>query len=227
MTADADKQPTLPFHLFDRDADVFVVNRKLPHWSQSGTVAFVTWRTNDSMPAAVLRQWFGDRDRWLNAHGIDPAKRNWRERLSELDRRLVEAFYESFWNRWHSDLDASHGACLLRKPEIADIVARSLSHFDDDRYLLFDFVVMPNHVHLLASFPHEEAMLDQCESWKHFTATQINRQLQQRGRFWQQDGFDHLVRNDEQFAYLRRYIADNPGKARLRQGEFVLYSRQI
>ena len=227
MSADAVNRPMLPFHLFDHDADVFVVNRRLPHWSQPGTVAFVTWRTNDSMPAAVLRQWFADRDRWLRAHGIDPAEHNWHEKLAELDRRIVEAFLESFWNRWHDALDACHGACVLREPELAEVVAKSLRHFDDDRYLMLDFVVMPNHVHLLASFADEDAMLAQCESWKHYTATQINRRLKQHGRFWQQDGFDHLVRNDEQFAYLRRYIAENPKKARLREGEYKVYSRKL
>jgi len=78
-----------------------------------------------------------------------------------------------------------------------------------------DFVVMPNHVHLLAAFPDEGSMLAQCESWKHYTATKINRFLGRSSRFWQQDGFDHLVRSVEQFEYLRAYIADNPRRAHL------------
>ncbi len=52
-------------------------------------------------------------------------------------------------------------------------------------------------------------MLEQFESWKHFTARSINRKLGNRGRFWQQDGFDHLVRSVEQFEHFRRYIANN------------------
>jgi hypothetical protein len=44
MTAERAKQSALPFHLFDHDADVAIVHRKLPHWSQPGTVAFITWR---------------------------------------------------------------------------------------------------------------------------------------------------------------------------------------
>jgi putative transposase len=92
---------------------------------------------------------------------------------------------------------------------------------------MLDFVVMPNHVHLLASFPAEDSMLVQCESWKHYTATQINRSLTRHGRFWQQDDFDHLVRNDGQFTFLRRYIAENPEKARLAEGQFKHYSRRV
>jgi len=78
-----------------------------------------------------------------------------------------------------------------------------------------------------ASFPDEAAMLAQCESWKHFTAMKINRRQKRRGRFWQQDGFDHLVRSEEQFEYLRKYIASNPSRAQLRPGEYIHYSRAL
>jgi REP element-mobilizing transposase RayT len=226
MTAERPHEPLLPFHLFDREADVAIVERKLPHWSQPGTVAFITWRTLDSMPATVIKKWFADRDRWLRAHAIDPAQPNWREKLYELDRRLVSAFLEAFWNRWQDTLDDCHGARVLGTPELAEIVAKSLRHFDNDRYLMLDFVVMPNHIHLLAAFRDEDALLNQCESWKRYSATHINRRLKQHGRFWQDD-FDHLVRSEDQFAYLRRYIADNPRKARLRDHEFKHYSRPL
>jgi type I restriction enzyme R subunit len=86
---------------------------------------------------------------------------------------------------------------------------------------------MPNHVHLLVAFLDEESMLRQCDSWKHFTATEINRALGQRGHFWQQDGFDHLVRSADQFEYLRKYIADNPRRARLPANEFCHWSKPM
>jgi len=68
-------------------------------------------------------------------------------------------------------------------------------HFDGDRYEIMDFVIMPNHVHWLVAFPAEDLMLRQCESWKRFTTTKINQVIGRQGRFWQQDGFDHLVRS--------------------------------
>jgi putative transposase len=83
-----------------------------------------------------------------------------------------------------------------------------------------DFVVMPNHVHLLAAFASAESLREQCDSWLHFTAFQINRAIGERGKFWHQEPFDHLVRSPEQYEYLREYIAENPIKARLRAGEF-------
>ena len=71
-------------------------------------------------------------------------------------------------------------------------------------------------VHLLAVFPTPEAMKEQCDSWLHYTAFRINRAIGEKGKFWQQEPFDHLVRSPEQYEYLRQYVADNPQKAGLR-----------
>jgi type I restriction enzyme R subunit len=212
---------------FDRRAEVAVFRRELPHWSQPGTVAFITWRTDDSIPADVLRQWRADRLAWLSQHGIDGLAGDWRlgfERLAEAEQN---EFSRRFSDRWHDELDAGHGACVLRRPALAQIVADSLQHFDGERYDLTDFVVMPNHVHLLAAFPDEAGMLEQCESWKHFQATRINRILGRKGRFWQQDDFDHLVRTEAQFHYLRRYVAENGPRARLNPTEYRHYSKPL
>jgi type I restriction enzyme R subunit len=212
--------------VFDPDQEFTVVERRLPHWSQAGTISFITWRTWDSIPAEVLQRWLTERDAWLKRHGIDP-NADWRSQLRSLSPTLRREFQLRVSDRWNEHLDACHGACVLRRLELAQIVSDSLLHFDGDRYELTDLVVMPNHVHLLVAFPDEHSMLRQCDSWKHFTATQINRALNRKGRFWEQDGFDHLVRSPEQFLYLRRYIADNPRKARLQPGEFIHWSKPV
>jgi type I restriction enzyme R subunit len=215
-----------PIRTFDPKDEYFVVERRdLPHWTQAGTVAFITWRTWDSIPKPVYIEWLRIRAGWLRKHGIDPDVKQWRERLTALDRSDQFQFRELLAERWEASLDECHGTCVLRQPELAKIVADSLLHFDGDRYVVTDYVVMPNHVHLLAAFPTPETMLKQCDSWKHFTATQINRLLNRKGRFWEVDDFDHLVRGDAQFEYYRQYIAENPTRARLSRGEFAHYSR--
>jgi putative transposase len=219
--------PDMPMRFFEVDDDLRITERRLPHWSQAGTVSFITWRTVDSMPPQILDAWRSDRLQWLHAHGVDANRPDWSERLYELGKPAVLEFQRTFWNRWHDALDAGHGSCVLRTPALAEIVANALHHFDGERYRLLDFVIMPNHVHLLASFPDEQAMLDQCESWKHFTATRINRRLGDKGRFWQADAFDHLLRSEEQFQYLRRYIADNPAKAGLTLNKSIHFSRNL
>jgi putative transposase len=188
--------------VFDPRQEIDVVERRLPHWSQAGTIAFLTWRAWDSIPSDVLEQWLKERDAWLKQHGIvvvtlreTRASRgarglrphpDWRAQLQQLSAALRREFHTLISNRWNECLDACHGECLLRQPANAKIVADSLLHFDGDRYDLTDFVVMPNHVHVLAAFPDEESMLPQCDGWKHFTAAEINRATGCRGRFWQQ-----------------------------------------
>ena len=211
--------------VFDRREDALIVERRLPHWAQSGTICFITFRTRDSMPKSVVDRWLRERWQWLRSHGIDPAEANWHQGLEQLDQQLQHEFHRTFSQFWHDELDQCHGECVLRQPELAQIVANSLKYFAGDRYELTDFVVMPNHVHLLAAFREPEHMLEQCESWKHFTATQINRRLKRKGKLWQQDGFDHLVRNVDEFEHLRRYIAENPAKARIGPTEYVHESK--
>jgi type I restriction enzyme R subunit len=210
--------------LFDPTQDYDVVYRRLPHWSQPGAVGFITWRTWDSMPEKVIRLWQREREDWLRRHGIGPAASDWRKQVRRLGPTLENELRRILSDRWNDHLDDCHGACVLRQPALSKIIADSLLHFDGDRYEMTDFVVMPNHVHLLAAFPRSEAMLEQCESWKHFTATRLNRILGAKGRFWMQDGWDHLVRSQVQLDELRAYIANNPTKARLREGEYRLYS---
>jgi putative transposase len=216
-----------PLQVFDGTAPFTIIERRLPHWSQPGTVTFITWRTQDSIPQPVLRRWHADRDAWLRRHGIEPTSPDWREQFERLKPSVRGDFVRTFAERWHRHLDACHGACVLRQPALAQIVADSLHKFDGERYEITDFIVMPNHVHLLAAFPTEEAMLEQCEGWKHYQARELNRRLGGAGRFWQQDGFDHLVRSVEQFEALRHYIAANPRKAHLRPGEYHHYSKPL
>ena len=209
---------------FDPLEERAVVWRKLPHWSQAGAISFITWRTWDSLPVAVIESWQAQRDAWLRQRGIDPAIPGWETLLHDLPIQRLREFRRFVSDRWSDHLDELHGACVLRYHEHAVIVAESLRHFDGNRYYLSDFVVMPNHVHVLAAFPTEEAMLEQCESWKHYTARQINGRLGRRGRFWEQDAFDHLVRSPEEFERLRRYIAENPRCAGLSSSEYLHYS---
>ena len=209
--------------VFDPRAELHIHEHFRPHWSQAGAVVFITFRTADSIPREVLQRWEREKLDWLKNRGVDHGL-HWTVVLPTLSPQDKDDFHREFNRCREVYLDSCQGRCLLRQPKLAQIVADSLLHFDGQRYRLGDFVVMPNHVHLLAAFPTAEALKDQCDSWLHYTAVQINRKIGERGKFWQQEPFDHLVRSPEQYEYLRQYIADNPQKAHLKPGEF-LYRR--
>jgi putative transposase len=210
----------MSFELFDPKSDYTVRRGSLPHWYQPGVTYFVTYRMADSIPSDLLRMWHGRRDQWLRLHGIEPAAANWKEKLQETPE-LADDYDRSFSRRFMEYLDHGYGACSLADPRIARIVADNLRYSSGKLYHLGDFVVMPNHVHLLVCLIGDTDIVSQCRSWKRFTATQINRLLGRRGRFWQEETFDHLVRTPEHFEHFRRYIAENPQQAKLSSGTFL------
>ena len=209
--------------IFDPAADTLITEHCRPHWSQAGAIVFITFRTHDSIPREVILRWDREKHDWLERHGYD-ARRHWSDVVPLLSDQHRDAFQEHFQRTRNDFLDTCHGECVLKRPDLAKIVADSLLHFDGQRYRMGDFIVMPNHVHLLAAFGSEEAMTEQCDSWLHYTAFRINRRIGRKGKFWEQEPFDHLVRSVEQYEYLRKYIAENPIKAGLKPGEY-LYRR--
>ena len=210
----------MTFELFDPRGETAIREGQLPHWFQPGVTYFVTFRTADSVPQKLSRSWHLRRQLWLRNVGIDPFDPDWKARL-EATPELADQFRQEFVPEFMEWLDRGYGACVLSRPEAAAIVSESFEHFAGERYHLGDFVVMPNHVHLLVGLIGSTSVEDQCRSWKRFTATKINRLLKQQGRFWQEESFDHLVRSPAQFDYLRGYIANNPKIAGLREGKFL------
>jgi putative transposase len=88
-------------------------------------------------------------------------------------------------------------------------------------------VVMPNHVHVLFVQNPEYELQRIIRSWKSYTTRQINSLLQRSGRFWQQDYFDRIVRNQEHLGNCVRYIRRNPNRATLLADEYVLFESEF
>ncbi len=183
----------------------------LPHWQQKGAVYFVTFRLWDSLPTTLTNRWRFEKATWLECH-----PKPWSpETELEYDKR--------FTRRWEQELDRSHGACILRRPECATIVGRALTHFEGERCHQLAWVVMPTHVHALFVLNAEVPLEQLLHSWKSFTATQINRLTGNAGPFWQHDYFDRIVRDGDHYQRCVRYIRRNPERAEVRAGEFLAW----
>ena len=206
--------------LFDPKAELSISEHFRPHWSQAGAIVFITFRSADSIPEEVLNRWEREKQNWMRIHNC-PIDRHWSEVLPTLDSPVRDQFKKEFNRCREAFLDTCHGECVLRKPQLAKIVAETLLHFDGERNRMGDFIVMPNHIHLLAAFASEDALVAQSDSWLHYSARQINLALEQKGKFWQQEPFDHLVRSPQQYEYLRKYIRDNGLMAGLPQNEYL------
>ncbi len=125
-------------------------------------------------------------------------------------------------------LNESHGACLLRQPQLASLVRDALLFFENQRYELGDFVIMPNHAHLLIAPRAEWELESVLQSLKRYCAREINAALGRKGTsLWQRGFYDHIVRDETELLRCRQYIRLNPEKARLRSGEFLLRSADL
>ena len=75
---------------------------------------------------------------------------------------------------------------------------------------------MPNHVHLLITPQTDVPKL--LQKLKGSTARQANHWLGRTGTpFWQEESYDHLVRNSPEFVRIEKYIVQNPVQAKLVQ----------
>ncbi|MDP2647474.1 MAG: transposase [Desulfobacterales bacterium] len=186
------------FGYFHKDDDIINLSGNLPHWRQEGVTYFVTFRTADSLPQAKLRQWLEEKEAWLKQH---PEPHN------EATRK---EFYELFPERLQLWLDQSYGECLLAQTKIKSTVETALKHFDGERYDVDEFVVMPNHVHVVVTPKSGHQLSDILHSWKSFTSNAINKETGKTGSFWQKESFDHIVRSSAQLEKIRFYIKAHP-----------------
>jgi REP element-mobilizing transposase RayT len=187
----------------------------LPHVKREGARYFVTFRLADSLPKEVLLKIQGERaEALVRFHAQRAAAAKLRAKAPPTDTaEQIELEYRRKVERY---LDRGLGECWLRRPDIADLVAGALDFFDNERYLLDAWVVMPNHVHVVFFPMPNHSVSSIVQSWKRESAREANKILHRTGTaFWQPEPYDHWIRNDEEHARCCRYVRNNPVKAGL------------
>jgi REP element-mobilizing transposase RayT len=109
---------------------------------------------------------------------------------------------------------------LELNPEAREIVLNSCLFFNNQSYKIFVFVVMIDHVHLLV----QPLLKSENEYWslssimssiKGYSAKQIPKVMKHIGTVWQDERYDRIVRNEEEFQAYWQYIRQNPVEAGL------------
>ena len=162
----------------------------LPHYDPGSATQFLTCRLFDSLPQKILERFRAELE----------------EKKAEDIEREAMILIEKF-------LDSGYGECFLKERKIAEIVRNSLQTFDGERYRLFAWVIMPNHVHLLLKPLNGWELYKILQSFKSFTAQKSNKLLDRNGKFWMREYFDRRIRDYEHFEKTLRYIENNPVKA--------------
>lgn len=164
----------------------------LPHFDGGEIPQFITYRLFDSLPQGILERWKSVLEK---------------ENLIDLDLeilRLVERY-----------LDKGYGSCYLKEIRVANIIEENLLRFDNVRYRLWAWVIMPNHIHLLLTPSSDYSLSFIMKNMKSFTSHEANRALNREGKFWIDDYFDRFMREVEHYNKTVSYIEKNPVKAGL------------
>ena len=192
--------------------------RHLPHYAPGCVDYFITYHLAGSLPANVVRE-LQEQYRLamdLLARDVRPGV------LNPLTQDQRSRIRKRYFAGYDSHLDSlTHGPKWLTEPTIASIVQNGLLKLVEERhYHLWCYTIMGNHVHVLFQHPASEhpdpkpSLRQTMQLLKGRSAYTCNRALGRTGAFWQDESYDHVVRDGE-FERIVLYILNNPVKAGL------------
>lgn len=208
--------------------------RHLPHWQPKGAVFFVTTRLKDSLPHEIIEMLRQERAQQKLAIQCLPESE--RAKQDYLDERR-------YFGKWDAYLDkAKFGPTWLSQPEIAEILKEALHFRDGKVYDLHAYSILSNHTHIVFepiggrsewhSDPESDYQSDLLvsdyqsdlqikplqkimQSLKRHTARKSNSILGREGAFWQDESYDHVIRDNWEYLRIIHYVLQNPVNASL------------
>ncbi len=110
----------------------------------------------------------------------------------------------------------SMGSRLFQSERNADLLVDVLrSYVAAARFKLHDFVIMPDHVHLLLTVHDDMTIEKAMQLIKSGFSYRLKNEFSYLGEVWQMGFSEVRINNDKDFLQFRNYIAQNPVKARL------------
>lgn len=107
---------------------------------------------------------------------------------------------------------------MFQVPENAEILIESLFHYRDRKdYLLHEFVVMPDHLHLLLTPSATTSLEKAIQLIKGGGSHQIRKARNQKTEIWQVGFHDWTIRDWNEWQTKVEYIHTNPVRAKLVQ----------
>jgi len=101
----------------------------------------------------------------------------------------------------------------MTESNLASRIIESARFYEEQRrWYVTLFLLMPDHLHALLSFSGVHGMGKIIADWKHFHS-------HNNGVVWQENFFDHRIRNDDELVEKAAYIRGNPLAKGLCTGE--------
>lgn len=199
--------PEFPFH-----------RRHLPHLYPPDAIYFITSRLAGSLPRSAVERATTERE------FLKIQQEEGKFRTSSLPLYIDgHEWWEKVIKKGNED------ARWLADPRVASLVAESIHYRDGKDYDLVAYTIMPNHLHLVYGIGRYDLLERPADagplsgeqvsgimmSMKKHTALEANKLLGRSGPFWQDESYDHVVRDSEELARIVEYVLDNPVKAGL------------
>jgi len=95
------------------------------------------------------------------------------------------------------------------------IVLEHCLHDHGKKMILHAAMIMPDHVHMLLSplsdgQGHPYSLSEILKGIKGASAASVNKVLGRKGKVWQAESFDHILRNEESLRDKGEYLVNNP-----------------
>ena len=217
--------------------------RNLPHIQIPGATFFVTFQLAGSIPQHVLAQWRTEKlqfdrekSRLLRLQNDSRPAATQHRHFEEKNKHLE--WCRQWFRKFEKTLDdAQSGPVWLKDDRIAKEIAESLHYRDGKVYCLDAYCIMSNHVHAVFTplamqssrtdlvnsaedttqrkSLHYNPLSSIMQSLKGYTARKANCLLGRSGAFWQQESYDHVVRDTSEWQRIITYVLNNPVKAGL------------
>jgi putative transposase len=101
---------------------------------------------------------------------------------------------------------------VFHRDATANLLIETLAHYrDEQKFLLHEFVVMPDHIHALLT-PAPEITLERAMQ---FIKGEFSYRLKSHPSVWQASFTNHRVRDLDDYEHHREYIRMSPVRARL------------
>jgi putative transposase len=105
---------------------------------------------------------------------------------------------------------------LLQSDRAAELFIKTLYEYrTQGKFILHEFVVMPDHFHLLLTVGRDMTVERAVQFVKGGFAFRAGKELGIRAPFWQKGFSEVRVLDTEHYAHTREYIRNNPVKRRL------------
>ena len=167
--------------------------RNLPHLYYDEGIYFITYNLVNSMPVEAIKK------------------------IKDESAKLTEEQKRHLFMRYDSLLhSASGGENYLSIEAVAEIAGYTIHYPDGKDFKLICYTIMPNHIHLVFELlKNNKGISKIMQSIKRISSRRCNLLLNREGKFWQDESYDRLIRDDVELYFTIKYVLMNPVEAGL------------